>query len=307
MPDSSNFSAEPVPGEPVPGETASPAPGEPVSAASGGPSTGVRPAGTVLVTGATSGIGLAVTRLFVDRGVRVLGTSRNPDDIPPADRVPGVTYLALDQSDPASVQACAKAAGPVDVLVNNAGHSQGGALEDLPEEHLEQLFRINVLGPVALTRAVLPAMRAAGHGRLIFVGSMMAEFPVPFQGSYAASKLALRGFVTALRTEVQPFGIQATLVQPAYYRSAIDRHRAWHTTPDSPYRDRLDVVSARVRAQHQSAADPAEVAERIWRLSRADRLPVVSMIGGNGGTLRFVRRFLPDRVAERLVARRYGL
>lgn len=269
--------------------------------------TGPPSVGTVLVTGATSGIGLAVARYFADRGVRVLGTSRNPDGIDPAVRIPGVSYLTLDQSDPASVLACAKAAGPVDVLVNNAGQSQGGALEEVPDERLAQLFRINVLGPVALARAVLPAMRTAGRGRLLFVGSMMAEFPVPFQGSYAASKLALRGFVTALRTEVRPFGIQATLVQPAYYRSAIDRHRAWHTAPDSPYQDRLDAVSARVRAWHQVAADPVEVAERIWRLSRRSRLPLVAMVGGRGGTLRFVRRFLPDRVAERLVARRYGL
>jgi NAD(P)-dependent dehydrogenase (short-subunit alcohol dehydrogenase family) len=262
---------------------------------------------TVLVTGATSGIGLAVARLFAERGDRVLGTSRDPDRIPPDAQLPDVTYLPLDQSDPASITACAKAAGPVDVLVNNAGQSQGGALEDLPYEQLEWLFRVNVLGPAALAQALLPGLRASGHGRIFFLGSLMAEFPVPFQGSYAASKLALRGFVAALRTEVQPFGVQVCLVEPGYYRSAIDHHRAWHSAPDSPYRQRLEEVVTAVGAQHRHAADPIEVAQRIWRLTGSKRLPVVSMVGGNGSALRFARRFMPDRLAERLVARRYGL
>jgi NAD(P)-dependent dehydrogenase (short-subunit alcohol dehydrogenase family) len=269
---------------------------------------GLSPAGrTVLVTGATSGIGLAVARLFAGRQARVLGTSRNPDRIPADRLVPGVTYLTLDQSDPASVLACAKAAGPVDILINNAGHSQGGALEELPHEQLEWLLRVNVLGPVGLAQALLPAMRDAGFGRLLFVGSLMAEFPVPFQGSYAASKAALRALVAALRTEVRPFGVQASLIEPGYYRSSIDDNRQWHTTHDSPYHVRLGRVITAVHEQHDRAGDPAEVAGRLWDLAGSPNLPMVSMIGGHGGTLRFVRRFLPDRTAERLVARRYGL
>jgi NAD(P)-dependent dehydrogenase (short-subunit alcohol dehydrogenase family) len=261
---------------------------------------------TVLVTGATSGIGLATVRKFADRGVRVLGTSRDPDRIPDDVRVPGVEYLQLDQGDLASITACAKAAGPVDFLINNAGQSQGGAVEDLPPELLEWLFRVNVIGPMALTRAVLPQMRKTG-GRILFIGSMMAEFPVPFQSSYAASKLALRGFVTALRTEVRPYGIEACLVQPGYFRSAIDRQRSWHSTLGSPYQARLEVVSTKVHEQHQHAGDPDEVAERMWRLLDMKTMPIVSMIGGNGGRLRFAKRFMSDRLTERLVARRYGL
>jgi NAD(P)-dependent dehydrogenase (short-subunit alcohol dehydrogenase family) len=261
---------------------------------------------TVLITGATSGIGLAVARLFA-RQAKVLGTSRDPDHIPPDRVVDGVRYLTLDQSDHASVLACAKAAGPVDILVNNAGHSQGGALEDLPYEQLEWLLRVNVLGPVALTQALLPGMRAAGYGRILFIGSLMAEFPVPFQGSYAAAKLALRGLVSALRTEVRPYGIQAALIEPGYFRSDIDQNRTWHLPPDSPYTDRLARVNARVGAEHQHAADPTLVAHRVWQLASAVNLPVVTMVGGHGGALRFARRFMPDTLAERLVARRYGL
>jgi len=261
----------------------------------------------VLVTGATSGIGLAVSKYFVERGLRVYGTSRDPERIPAESRVDGVTYLALDQVDTASVQACAKEAGPVDILINNAGQSQGGAIEETPEDRLEWLFRLNVFGPVALTRALLPGMREAGWGRVFFLGSLMAEFPVPFQSGYAASKLALRGFVTALRTEVAPYGIRASLIQPGYYRSSIDRHRGWHTVPDSPYADRLARVCATVHGSHEKAGDPADVAERIWRLTWSDRPPVISTIGSSGPTFRFVKRFLPDRIVERVVARRYGL
>lgn len=262
---------------------------------------------TLLVTGASSGIGRAVAAEFAGKGWRVLGTSRTPESIPQQRRVPGVEYLAMEQSDLASVLACAKEAGPVDALVNNAGQSQGGALEELPTEELEALFRINVFGPVALTRAMLPAMRERGGGAVVFVGSLMADFPVPFQGSYAASKMALRGFVTALRSEVAPFGITATVVQPGYYRSDIDGRRPWHGEPDSPYATRRGQVVTAVAANHGAARDPAEVARRIWRLVHAARPPVISSVGSNGPLLRTVRRLMPDAVAERIVAGRFGL
>lgn len=115
---------------------------------------------TVLVTGATSGIGAEVARQLVQRGHRVFGTSRNPDTV--ADPIAGVTYVRLDNADYASAQACADEVGAVDILINNAGESQAGALEDTPMSAIEGLFRVNVFGPIALTKAVLPGMRERG-------------------------------------------------------------------------------------------------------------------------------------------------
>ncbi len=116
---------------------------------------------TALVTGASSGIGLEVARALVSRGYRVLGTTRNPDALQPSSRVPGVEYLALDLTDRASIEACARAAGTVDVLVNNAGESQMGPLEELPLDAIDRLFQVNVLGAIQLTQLLLPACVSA--------------------------------------------------------------------------------------------------------------------------------------------------
>jgi NAD(P)-dependent dehydrogenase (short-subunit alcohol dehydrogenase family) len=193
------------------------------------------------------------------------------------------------------------------VLVNNAGQSQGGALEHLPDEEIRRLFQVDVFGPIELTRRVLPGMRARGGGRVVFIGSLMADFPVPFQGSYAAAKLALRGFVLAARTELAPYGIGVTLVQPGYFRSEINGSREWHTLPVSPYSERLSRVVAKVTAAHRAAGDPRQVAAHVARLVDARRLPAVTAVGSGGPALRFARRFMTDRFAEGLVARRYGL
>jgi NAD(P)-dependent dehydrogenase (short-subunit alcohol dehydrogenase family) len=261
----------------------------------------------ILITGASAGIGRAIAERFVRQGWTVLGTSRDPDRLRPEQRVAGVTYLRLDQADSTSIQECGTAAGPIDVLVNNAGQSQGGPIEHLPEAAVRQLFQVDVFGPIELTRRLLPGMRTRGGGRIIFVGSLMADFPVPFQGSYASAKLALRGFVLALRTEVAPFGITVGLVQPGYFRSEINGRREWHTVPGSPYAQRLDRVITRVTSAHRGAGDPRRVAEHVARLVGNRRLPPVTAVGSGGPALRFARRFMSDRFAEALVVRRYGL
>lgn len=162
---------------------------------------------TVLVTGGTSGIGAAVARALAARGDRVLATSRHPESIPATARIPGVDYLPLDLSDRDSVEALADRITDVDVLVNNAGESQSGPFEELPMEAIERLFRTNVFGAVRLSQLVLPHMRSRGHGRIVMVGSMLASFPLAHRSSYVAAKAAIRGFATAARQELSPFGV----------------------------------------------------------------------------------------------------
>ncbi len=101
-------------------------------------------------------------------------------------------YLALDLTDRASIEACARAAGTVDVLVNNAGESQMGPLEELPLDAIDRLFQVNVLGAIQLTQLLLPGMRERGNGRVVMVGSMLASFPLAFRSSYVATKCARR-------------------------------------------------------------------------------------------------------------------
>jgi NAD(P)-dependent dehydrogenase (short-subunit alcohol dehydrogenase family) len=146
---------------------------------------------TALVTGASSGIGLATAAALVARGYRVIGTSRRPETLTAGQRPDGVEFLPLDLADDASIEALAGAAGPVDVLVNNAGESQSGPFEELPADALRRLFQVNVLGPVRLSQLLLPGMRERRHGRVVMVGSMLASFPLAYRSSYVASKAAL--------------------------------------------------------------------------------------------------------------------
>uniref|UniRef100_UPI0024575B50 SDR family oxidoreductase n=1 Tax=Nocardia brasiliensis TaxID=37326 RepID=UPI0024575B50 len=190
---------------------------------------------TAVVTGASSGIGKATAAALVTRGYRVIGTSRKPEGIEPDAQVPGVEYRALDLTDSASIEAFVAALGEVDVLVNNAGESQAGPLAELPTDAVERLFRLNVLGPVALTQALLPGMRERRYGRVVMVGSMIASFPMPYRSSYGATKAALKGFAVAARFEESPFGVWLTTVEPGQINTGLRERRTKYLDEGSPH------------------------------------------------------------------------
>lgn len=258
-----------------------------------------------MVTGATSGIGAAVATALVRDGYRVLGTGRNPSTV--ANTIPGVEYLALDLGDPSSIEACAAAAGAVDVLVNNAGESQSGPLEDLPMAVLRRLFELNVFGAVHLTQLLLPGMRERGYGRVVMVGSMMASFPIPFRSSYAASKAAIRAFATAARREVSPHGVAITTVEPGPIKTGIGARRTDYLATDSPYAADLATMLRVMEAGQAVAIAPDRAADTILRAITADRPKPFYAVGGNAPAVFALRRMLPQTVMERLLIRRYGL
>jgi NAD(P)-dependent dehydrogenase (short-subunit alcohol dehydrogenase family) len=272
------------------------------------PSADRRHQRTVLITGASSGIGRATAREFRARGWTVYGTARAPQAIRPCDRIDGVTYLPLDFHDPATIQAITKSLPRVDVLINNAGVGQAGAVEDVPLDAVRELFEVNVFGPLELTRAYLPAMRADHGGTIIFIGSLITEVRVPFQSSYAASKLALVGYVQSLRHELRPYGIRTVLVQPGYIRTGIAQKRPWIAPPESPYFTRSTTVKRKVDHEHDRAADPTILAHHLARLSEhAGPLPPRTSIGVPAAALTLATRFLPASRVESLIARRFGL
>ena len=262
---------------------------------------------TALVTGASSGIGRAIAAHLAGQGLTVYGTSRNPDAIPEGERVPGVRYVPLEVTDAQSVRACAKLTGPVDILVNNAGQSQLGPVEEIDEAAIEQLFAVNVFGPIRVTREYLPGMRDAGGGSVINIGSLVAEFPVPFQGIYAGTKAAVRGFSASLRLELAPFGISVSVVQPGYFRSSINHRRRAVIIDGSPYAATLTTVRDAVAAQHSSAGDPNDVAIKVGQILADPHPAPVYSIGTHAPALLLLKRLLSARRAEAAVARRYRL
>ncbi|MCK9870390.1 SDR family oxidoreductase [Nocardiopsis dassonvillei] len=260
---------------------------------------------TALVTGASSGIGAAVAAELVRRGYRVYGTSRDPGAV--AEPVPGVEYLALDLADGASVEACAAAAGDVDVLVNNAGESQSGPFEELPPEAVERLFRINVFGAVRLTQLLLPGMRARGYGRVVMVGSMLASFPLAYRSSYVASKAALKGFANALRREVSPYGVGVATVEPGSINTGISERRTQYLREGSPFAAEYRTMLRALNANEASGTTPGAVARTVVRAVEADPPRPFYAVGSNAPVVFALRRLFPRSLVLRMVARRHGL
>lgn len=262
---------------------------------------------TALVTGASSGIGLEVTRALVSRGYRVLGTTRNPDALQPSSRVPGVEYLALDLTDRASIEACARAAGTVDVLVNNAGESQMGPLEELPLDAIDRLFQVNVLGAIQLTQLLLHGMRERGNGRVVMVGSMLASFPLAFRSSYVATKCALKGFATAARRELSPFGVWLTTVEPGTIATGIGDRRTRYIADGSPYTADYTTVSKAMQRNEDRGIRAETVAELVVKAIEADKPKPLYAVGNKAPLVFTVRRLAPRAFTEKMMARFHGL
>ncbi|MEO7449275.1 MAG: SDR family oxidoreductase [Humibacillus sp.] len=266
---------------------------------------------TVLVTGASSGIGRATAQLLLDRGHRVIGTSRDPGSIPAGQRVEGVSYHALDLTELGSIDDFVAALGAdgieVDIVVNNAGESQSGPLEDLPLDALERLFSINVLGPVHLTQLLLPGMRTRRQGRVVMVGSMLASFPLAYRSSYVATKAAIKGFATAARYEMAPFGVWLTTVEPGSINTGISERRTKYVAEGSPHLERFRTMLRILDGNESAGITPARVAETIVRAIEADEPAPLYAVGSNAPAVFALRRALPRALVERVISRKFGL
>jgi short-subunit dehydrogenase len=190
----------------------------------------------VLITGASSGIGLAVPSAFAAKGFEVFGTSRNPHKTEP---IPGVELVQLDVTDAASVNQAVSTviqrAGRVDILVNNAGFGVIGAAEESSVAQAQQLFDTNFFGLVRLTREVLPYLRAQASGRIINISSVLGFLPAPYGALYAASKHAVEGYSESLDHETRQFGVRVSVVEPAYTNTSFDTNADDADSPIDSY------------------------------------------------------------------------
>lgn len=187
---------------------------------------------SILITGASKGIGRAAAAELSRRGHRVVATARDPRTLEGLDVD---QRLRLDVTDQASVDAAVGQAGPIDVLVSNAGVIFRAAVEASPTAEIERLYAQNTVGAIRVTQAVLPQMRQRRHGRLLFVSSVGGRTVLPGNAAYAATKWALEAFAETLAVEVAGFGIDVTLAEPGPVSSgALDDPLAYRL-PDDPY------------------------------------------------------------------------
>lgn len=221
---------------------------------------------TVLITGCSSGYGLETARRFHAEGWNVIATMRAPrkDMLPRSERL---RILPLDVTRAESIAAAIEAAGPLDVLVNNAGVGLFGAFEATPMAKARDVFETNTFGTMAMTQAVLPGFRTRGSGTVVNVTSSATLAPFPLVAIYTASKTAIEGFTGSLAHELQPFGIRVKLVEPGYgpsTRFSQNMGVAVDAFIPKAYAPFAQSILAGV-GQRAEVTTEADVAEGVWR------------------------------------------
>jgi NAD(P)-dependent dehydrogenase (short-subunit alcohol dehydrogenase family) len=256
-----------------------------------------------LITGAASGFGRAIAEAALARGDSVAAGARNSAAF--AGLPDGVHPLALDVTDPAQREAAVSDTlerfGRVDVLVNNAGRTQVGAVEETTDAELRSLFELHFFAPAALTRLVLPHMRRQGGGAIVQMSSVGGQTTAPGFGAYCATKFALEGFTETLRDEVAGFGIRTLIVEPGAFRTGLFRPgAAYESEPMPEYADTVGPTRAYVRGNDGlQPGDPAKAAQAILAALDADPTPLRLVLGADAiGTIE--RRL--QSVSEELTA-----
>lgn len=276
----------------------------------------------VLITGSSSGIGLAIAVHLASQGYRVLATMRDParqGRLAEAARAAGVSVdvLALDVTRPESIEACASEVharhGRLGALINNAGIGIGGFFEDQSDAEVREQLETNFFGALATTRAFVPPMREARSGVIVNVTSLNGRVATPGLSAYAASKFALEGFSEALRHELRPFGVRVALVEPGMFRTEIFASnlrlcKSRQEGRPSAYREMGDRMLEQVLGQvERRAAHPRKIAHTVAGIL-ADPDPGLRYPVGTDALLAISMRWLlPERLFHWMLVRAMGL
>lgn len=248
----------------------------------------------VMITGASAGIGAATARAFAHAGARLILAARNADQLQVlAHTLPGKPLvIPTDMGDPAAIQQLVAqtttAFGTIDIIVQNAGVGLAAPVADIDPAALQQILAVNLLGPIALTRAALPYLRHGG-GQIIFISSVVGLRALPYLGGYAATKAGLDRITEALRVELRGKGVAVTLVRPGTTRTDFTEHRI------GPGRER--------RQMQVRAVTPEQVAQAIvWAAIREPRVAYVSV----WDRLAMMASLLTPRLTDWLLARSFS-
>ena len=253
----------------------------------------------VFITGASSGIGLAIAKLLVAEGHEVWGTSRNLERIPKMPRWHGVR---LDLADPLSIEeafnAAVTEAGYFDVLINNAGAGHFGPAELLPPEMIASQFQILVFGQIQLMELALHQMQARGEGLIINVTSLASRLPVPFMAAYNAAKAALASLTMSIQLELGNSRVHVVDLQPGDIRTEFNQGVNRSARADQRYDAKVARTWEVVERVMKNAPGPDLVAQHVLKLVNADRPPPRVTVGDafQSKIAPLIFRFLPQRL-----------
>jgi uncharacterized protein len=252
--------------------------------------------GTVLLTGASGGIGRAIARAVAPRTADLVLSGRRPEALEPLAQELRARVSVADLSHHEDVERLAVEAGNVDVLIANAGIPAGGLLTDLTQAQIDEMLEVNLRAPIALTRALTPGMIERRRGHVVFLSSLQGKAATPVASIYSATKFGLRGFGLALREDLRDYGVGVSVVLPGFIRDAGMFADAGVTLPPGVgTRSPEDVADAVISAIERNRAE-VEVAPLPLRLGTA----VASVAPALGAAVS--RRLGSDQIAARIVA-----
>ena len=273
--------------------------------------------GAVLITGASTGIGLACVKRLAASGVPVLAGARKPADLERLGAIDGVEPVSLDVTDQAAIEALREhlVGTPLRGLVNNAGSAVPGPLEELALDELRRQFEVNTFACIAVAQAALPALRS-GRGRIVNIGSIGGRVGQPFTGPYCGSKAALRVMSTSLRRELKPWGIWVTCIEPGTISTEIwgkgaaasdEAIQALTADGRARYGRQMERMGKVVGGQATAGLEPDAVAIRVQHALFARRPRAFYTVGRDAHAMGTLQALLPTRAWDRLMDRFLGL
>ncbi len=263
----------------------------------------------VFITGASSGIGKSIGEYLHQKGYKVYGTSRNPEQYPNS----LLNLLALDVRNSESIKNAVASIlikeSTIDFVINNAGVGITGPLEEIPAQEIKNNFETNLFGPIEVMKAVLPQMRKQGFGTIINITSIAGYMGLPYRSVYSASKGALELITEALRMEVKSFGIQITNVAPGDFATNIAAGR-FHApiVSGSAYEKIYGKVLQEMNSHVDSGSNPNEMAAAIFKIMQNPKPKIHYKVGAFMQKFSIVlKRILPDKVYEKMLMNHYKL
>jgi NAD(P)-dependent dehydrogenase (short-subunit alcohol dehydrogenase family) len=242
-----------------------------------------------LITGAGRGMGVDITKAALAAGHKVVATGRNTDSVAKAlGDDENLLIVKLDVTNPIDAEAAVNAAvakfGRIDVLVNNAANFIAGFFEELTQEQIQQQLQTSLMGPMLVTRAVLPVMRKQGSGHIISISSTAGLASYEFCSAYSASKFGLEGWMQALQVEVAPFGINTTIVNPGFFRTELltEQSTKYADNPIADYDERREQQMVFWKgANGQQSGDPAKLAKALITIANEVKPPLRFLAGAD--------------------------
>lgn len=258
----------------------------------------------VLITGASSGIGLSLANKMHKDGYTVIGVSRQkPKNIE-------FSYFECDLTNVHEITSMCNTIktefNAINILINCAGVGTGGALEEISNDDLRWVFEVNLFGTIELIKQIIPALKEATQPKIINIGSVAGEISIPFQTSYSMTKSSLQRLTEGLRIELKQFNIDACTILPGDTKTGFTSNRKTIINDSSPYKEKVLRSIGKMEKDEQKGVSPDKVVKVIYKVIKKKRMPIQVIVGFDYKLLILLSKFLPKRLVEFIVTKMYG-